>query len=174
MIRTLSIFILFFMATQTSYAWEIELTEDELQQKINKRLPVEKKKLIFTVTIMAVDVVLTKGSDQIGLVADMEIRSPNLTSGKGRAELVAKPEYRQKDKQFFLQVPVVKHVEFENVPEKYEPVLKKVFQRLVTRRLGNTPIYKLDKNTPKHQLARSLLHSVEVKNGILVLEMKVF
>ena len=166
--------VLSLFSFQTVYAWTIELTEDELQQKIDKRVPIEKKKLIFTVTVSAIDVELKEGSDRIGMLANMEIKSPHFSSGQGHARLDGKLTYKQDKGQFFLERPAVREVSFENIPDKYHALVRQIFQRAVEKRLANTPVYKLDKNKTRHQLAKALLKSVRVIDGRLVLEMSLF
>lgn len=161
-------------ATPLAYAWTLELSEDELQQKINKRVPIEKKKLFFTVLVSAIDVQLKEGSDRIGLLADMEVRSPHLSSGKGQAHLDGKLTYKPADGSFYLQEPVVSKLRFENIPEKYHAVIRTIFQRAISKRLIDTPIYKLNENKTKHQIAKTLLKSVKVVDQKLVLELGLF
>ena len=172
--RLLLFLALTFLSTQAVFAWTVELSEDELQQKINKRVPIEKKKLLFTVLVSAIDVQLKEGSDRIGLVADMEIRSPHLSSGKGRALMDGMLSYSQKDGNFYLLEPQVREVSFDNIPDKYHGLLRKLFQRAVQKRLANTPVYKLDESKTKHKIAKTLLKSVKVENQKLVLELGLF
>ncbi len=172
--RLLLLFALTFLSVQTALAWTIELSEDELQERINKRVPVEKKKLFFTVLVTAIDVELTEGSDRIGLVADMEIKSPHLTSGKGRAHMDGMLSYSQKDGNFYLLEPQVREVKFENIPDKYHGLVRKIFQRAIQKRLANTPVYTLDENKTKHKIAKTLLKSVKVVDRKLVLELGLF
>lgn len=173
-IRLFILIALSLLSIQTVQAWTIELSEADLQKKIDKRVPIEKKKLIFTVLVSAIDVELKEGSDRIGLLADMEIRSAHLSSGKGRAVLDGKLDYRPDKGTFYFQEPLVREVTFENIPEKYHSLLKTIFQQAITKRLANTPVYKLDKSKTKHQLAKALLKSVRVVDGRLVLEMGLF
>jgi len=160
-----------FFSIQTVFAWTVKLSEAELQEKINKRVPIEKKKYLFTVLVSAIDVELKEGSDRVGLIADMEIRSPHLSSGKGRALLDGMLSYRQEEGAFYFQEPVIREVRFENISDKYHSPIRKIFQRAIARRLADKPVYILDENKFKHQLAKSLLKSVKVIDRKLVLEM---
>jgi hypothetical protein len=165
---------LMFLPIQWVHAWNIELSEAELQEKINKRVPIEKKKLLFTVLVSAIDVELKEGSDRIGLVADMEIHSPHLSSGKGRAWLDGELSYKAEDGTFYFLEPVVRAIKFENLPDKYQGLVKAIFQKAISRRLTNTAVYQLDQNKIKHKLAKALLKSVKVIDAKLVLEMGLF
>jgi len=169
--RILLLLSLLLFGIQTAHAWTVELTEDELQAKINRALPIEKKKLLFTVLVSSIDVELTEGSERVGLIADMEVKSPYLSTGKGRAYIDGKLAYNPADGSFYFHDPEVKDVKFENIPDKYHEVVQKIFQRAITRRLAKTPIYKLKENKMKHQLARTLLKSVKVVDQKLVLEL---
>ncbi|MDH5444738.1 MAG: DUF1439 domain-containing protein [Gammaproteobacteria bacterium] len=161
-------------STKQATAWTISLTEDQLQARINKRIPIEKQKLIFTVRVSSLDVVLKEGSDRIGFIAGLEILTPRHSSGKGIAELDGQLEYNKKNGQFYLLQPVVRKVSFKNVPDKYHSLLKKVLQKMLQRRLANTPVYQLDQSRTPHKIAKSLLKSVKVIDLKLVLEMGLF
>ncbi len=156
---------------QNVYAWTVELTEDELQAKINKILPVEKKRLLFTVRVSSLDVALTEGSDRIELIADIDIKSSHLSSGQGRAHIDGTLAYQPAEGAFYFHDSQVKNVSFENIPDKYHMVVQKIFQRAIARRLSKSPVYKLDKNKTKHQIAKTLLKSVKVVDQKLLLEL---
>ena len=159
---------------QVAHAWTIELTEDELQTKVNRALPIEKKKLLFTVRVSSIDVELKEGSERVGLVADMEIKTPHLSTGKGRAYIDGKLVYNPADGAFYLREPRVTEVKFENIPVQYHRLVGKILQRAITRRLAKTPVYKLNDNKTKHQVAKILLKSVRVVDQKLVLELGLF
>lgn len=162
---------LLLLSTQNAYAWTIELTEDELQAKINRILPIEKKKLLFTVRVSSIDVELKEGSDRVGLISDMEIKTPHLSTGKGRAFIDGKLAYNPADGSFYFHEPQVKDIKFENIPAKYHKLVGKIFQRAITRRLAKTPVYTLKENKTKHQIAKALLKSVKVVDQKLILEL---
>lgn len=162
------------LSTQNAHAWTVELTEDELQAKINRILPIEKKKLLFTVLVSSIDVELKEGSDRVGLISDMEIKTPHLSTGKGRAYLDGKLAYNPTDGSFYFNDPQVRDVKFENIPAKYHKLVGMIFQQAITRRLAKTPVYKLKDNKTKHQIAKILLKSVKVIDQKLVLELGLF
>lgn len=162
------------LSVQAAYAWTIELSEDQLQKKIDRLVPIEKDKLFFKVLVSHIDVDLKEGSDRVGLIADMEIRSPHFSTGKGRAWLDGKLNYNPAKGEFYFQEPEVREVKFENIPAQYHDLVKMLFQHAVTQRLANTPIYKLNTNKTKQQLAKVLLKSVKVIDRKLVLELGLF
>lgn len=168
--------LIFFLCgqAQAAHAWTVELSEADLQERIDKRLPIEKNKLLFTVLVSALKVELTEGSERIGMVADMEIKSPHLSSGKGRARLDGKLRYQATDGAFYFQEVEVREVTFENIPDKYHGLVRELFQHAVQRRLAETPVYQLDTNKTKQQIAKALLKSVRVMKGKLVLELSFF
>lgn len=169
--RILLLLSLLLFGVQNAHAWTVELTEDELQAKINPILPIEKKKLLFTVRVSSIDVELKEGSDRVGLISDMEIKTPHLSTGKGRAYVDGKLAYNPVDGSFYFNDPQVKDVKFENIPAKYHKLVGRIFQRAIARRLAKTPVYKLKENKLKHQLAKTLLKSVKVVDQKLVLEL---
>lgn len=159
---------------QNAYAWTVELTEAELQAKINRILPIEKNKLLFTLLVSGIDVELKEGSDRVGLISAMEIKSPHFSTGKGQAYIDGKLVYRPADGAFYFDEPEVKEVKFENIPDKYHQVLRKIFEVAIRNRLAETPIYRLDESKTKQQIARTLLKSVKVIDRKLVLELGLF
>lgn len=163
--------LLFISGVHYAQAWTIELSEDELQEKISRALPIEKNKLLFTIVVSSIDVELKEGSDRVGLIADMEIKTPHLSTGKGQAYIDGKLAYNKADGSFYFHESEVKQISFENVPDKYQEVVRSIFQRAIRRRLAKTPVYQLKQNTTKHQIARTLLKSVKVIDQKLILEL---
>lgn len=162
---------LFMSCVSTVQAWTVELTETELQDKINKLVPFEKNKLLLTLLVSAIDVELKEGSELIGLVVDMEIKSTHFSSGKGRAYVAGRLTYRPDEGSFYFQDAKVSEVHFENIPDKHHELLRALLQRALQKRLTGAPIYQLDKTRIKHKLARAVLKSVKVLDRKLVLEM---
>lgn len=172
--RLLLLLAMLLSGTPSAHAWTIELTEDELQARLDRVIPVEKKKLLFRVLVSAIDVELTEGSDRIGLLADMEIRSPYFTTGKGKAYLDGKLSYNPGDGAFYFQETEVREVKFENIPDKYHEAVRMIFHRAISRRLAKTPVYTLQEDKTRHQIAKVLLKSVTVIDRKLVLELGLF
>ena len=166
--------LVFLWGIQNAYAWTVELTQDELQTRVNRMVPLEKNQLVFTLLVSAIDVELKEGSDRVGLIGKMEIKSPHFSTGKGMAYIEGKPVYQPADGAFYFTDAQVKDVRFENVPDKYRAVIGKLFEIAIRDRLAETPIYKLDKAKTKQQIARTLLKSVKVVDRKLVLELGLF
>ncbi len=172
--RVLVLLPFLFWHAQQAHAWTVELTQDELQTRVNRMVPIEKNQLVFTVLVSAIEVDLKDGSDRVGLRSKMEIKSPHFSTGKGEAYIEGKPVYKPTDGAFYFSESEVKDVKFENIPDKYHSVIRKLFEVAIQRRLAETPIYKLDEDKTKHQIARTLLKSVKVLDRKLVLELSLF
>lgn len=166
--------VLSLVGLRSAHAWTVKLSEGQLQGRVNRLVPLEKRKLLMSVVISRIDVELREGHDRVGLNTHMEIRLPGYSTGKGTAYIEGKPVYRPEQGSFYFADAEVTSVSFENVPDKYDRTVRKLLQSALQRRLDKTAIYTLDDSKTKHQLARSLLKSVRVQDKKLVLELSVF
>lgn len=174
MLRTL-VFAVFLITSPFSMAlsYNIEITEDELQEKVDEIMPLKKSKLFMTVILSEPDIKLTEGDDEIGIFSLIEVITP-VGIGKGKTYITGTISYDPEKAAFFYKKPKIATLEIDKVPKKYIPKVKKIAEKLARKILEKKPVYKLKDDSLKQKLAKSMLKSVSVKDNVLLLELSVF
>ena len=79
--------------------------------------------------------------------------------------------YETSDISLRLVDPVVEEIETSKLPEKYRGQIKLITSILAQQYLNDQPIYSLKEADLKDQTTRLLLKDVEVKDGLLVVQL---
>jgi hypothetical protein len=160
----------FFLKGET---YEIRLTEQQIQERLDQKFPIAKKYLlIFDVTYSNPKVHLVEGSDRIqfgletGLTFPFEGETKTLT---GDSQLTAGLRYDADRHEFYLVDPQIDGLDIGGIPPaltaKSEAVLKAVALQVLER----YPVYTIKPTDIKKVTARMILKSVVARNGELVI-----
>jgi len=157
-----------------AFSYTLEITEQELQEKISAMMPMEKKKYFITTIISDPNVDLIKKNDKIGIFSNIEVIAPGGIRGTGRGKIVGTISYDSSKGAFFFHNPTITDLEIDKVPSKFIPKIKKIMQLAATKAMSRYPIYKLKGNNLKQKLAKAVLQSVAVKDGKLLVTLRAF
>lgn len=170
MIKYILVIVLFlFSQVATAFSYTVAITEPELQEKVLKIMPLVKKKFFVTVTLSEPKVDLQTENNNITVFLRIEVTAPGGIKGTGKLKVSGSLLYEPNNYEFFLKDPVLNNIVIDKVPDKYMPKIKSMSQQMVTKVLAKKPIYKLKDDNLKHQLAKSLLQSITVKDKTLYL-----
>lgn len=161
------------------YGYEMKISEAQIQQKINAKLPFSKPYyVVFKGTLDDAEVELLQDKVRLRFNARMEAVNPKLLLNRialrpmvsilsGSVDVVAIPEYRPETGQVFMsQVQVIgMDIKGARSDSKFEHSA----QKLVTDYLATHPVYTLRENDFKKTIAKYMLKKVEVKGHELVL-----
>ncbi len=150
-----------------AFSYTHSLSEAELQQEIEKVMPIVKKKYFLTMTLSNPKINLIEGSNELGLRSDINVSAPGVMKGDGRAHIVGKLEYNQAQGAFYFKNARLLELNMNGIPPDILPDIKKAAQSSLTRSLSKRPVYILKDNDIKQQIAKSTLQSIEVKNQAL-------
>lgn len=150
-----------------AFSYTLEIPEQEIQEKLAAKMPLEAKKLLAKVILSNPAVDLIKDSDRIGVAADFEARLPGI-KGKGRVNLIGDLSYSPNQGEFYLHKPEIAGLTVDKVPDRYDEDIRQVLQALAAKALEKHPVYKLKEDDVKQKLAKAMLQSVSVKNEKLV------
>ena len=172
-------FLLFFIFATTSqfsqsFEYTLKITEQELQTKIAEAMPIEKKQFFVTIRLSDPKVDLIKQSNRIGIFINIDATAPGGIAGKGRANITGTLRYDAERGAFHFVQPKIVHIEIDNLDERYAPKVKSMAQYAITKALINKPVYTLKDDKAQHQLAKSVLKSIAVKDENLVLTLGIF
>ena len=167
-------FMVLLMSTTQALAYTVELSEDELQEKIEAKMPLEKTKYLINVVLTEPDVELVEGSDRIGFKCKIMAKLPGGIEATGDAYIDGNISYNSDKGEFHLVDPELKDLNINGVSEKYKEKIRKIVEKVVKKSLAQFPVYRFKDNRLKHKLAKALLDSVVVKNQRLILELSLF
>lgn len=91
-----------------------------------------------------------------------------------RTVVDGKLRYEALTGEFYLDDPEITELQLYGFAEKYSIVVKNVMRIVLKEYFAKKPVYRLKQDDFKQSLAKSLLKSVTVVNGILVAEIDFF
>ncbi|MCK4341038.1 MAG: DUF1439 domain-containing protein [Phycisphaerae bacterium] len=151
----------------------VELTEGQIQEKLDARFPVEKSYLlIFVLTLSDPKVVLEEGADRLsfGLNATLNIKIGDEEKPLSGTGLVSTGiRYNPDDYSFYLTDPKIEQLAIQGIPIEYTDKVNEVAKKLALERINNYPVYQLKDDDIKQAAARLILQDLIVKEGKLVI-----
>lgn len=169
---------LFTLALLSQFSWSfsytVEITEAELQSKVAAMMPIEKSKLFVTTTLSNPVVTLGESDDQIATSVLVNVKAPGNIKGSAHVATTGSLIYKAKEGAFYLGNPKIVGLTSSDIPESLVPKIKELSQSALAKILSSRPIYKLKDDNMKHQLAKSVLKSIKVKDHKLLIELSAF
>jgi hypothetical protein len=167
----LAIFLATLVIANTSWAFSytVEFTEQQLQQQISRLMPITKEHMLITVTLS--DPVLELGGQNhnIGVTANMKIQAPGGIQGTGRTKIVGDISYKKENGSFYLYKPEIAHIEIDQIPAEFHANIRDLAQLALSNSISNKALFTLKDNNEQQRLAKSVLQSVTVTPGKLVI-----
>jgi hypothetical protein len=150
----------------------ITLTQAEIERELAKRFPLRKTYLeLLEVVYENPRVVLTDGSDVVGVGVDARVAVPLKGDVKGGADIRTKLAYDADRTAFVLHEPQLAKLQLDGLDAKVLDRVTGVANVLVTEQLPGIPVYTLKPTDVKRTAARMFLRSATVRDGVLVLEL---
>lgn len=163
--KLLITFLIISMASlANAFSYTHSFTEAELQQQIEKVMPIVKKKYFLTMTLSNPQIDLIEGANEIGLKSNINVDAPGGMGGKGQAHIVGQLDYKQAEGAFYFRNARLVDLTLEGVSPELLPEIKKAAQSGLTRSLSKRPVYVLKDTDVKQKIAKSTLKSIMVKN----------
>jgi len=155
-------------------AYTLKFTEEDLQKQVSAMMPLETKQLFLTINISDPVVKLLKSENKINIKTNIEAIIPGGIKGTGNINITGTLSYNNKNGTFYFKDPVINEMNVDNVAEKYQSSIKDLAQDSIVKAMSTRPVYTLRDDNEKHTLAKSVLKSMMVKNGILIVELAPF
>lgn len=155
-----------FLALRRGYVYEV--SEADIQSRIESRFPVEKCVLVFCIELHDPFVKLRSGQARIefGSKALMEVAFSN-EQYDGDSGFSGELSYVRDEGAFYLREPRLEYLEVNGVSEEHKKNLRELAALLVSEYLRTNPIYSF-RDTLLEPLAPWLeLKGVTVRDGVL-------
>ena len=170
----ITLLFIFVAPASLGFSYDLEMTEAELQEKISVLMPIERKKLFFTVVVSDPKVDLLSDSNEIAIFANLAATAPGGLNLTGRTQLQGSLSYDAEKGAFYFHNPKVMTIEIDQLPEQFAPKVKELTQSAMFKATEKRPIYTLKEDDLKQKLAKSVLKSIEVKDKKLVATLGAF
>ena len=157
-----------------AYSYTLEISEQALQEKLSSMLPIERKFLVFNMTLSDPKVSLLKDTNKIGLYIAMAVTAPDGSAGTGRVNITGTLSYTPAQGAFYIADPIVENIEVDRLQLQYATDIKMISQMLVASILASHPVYTLQTDDLRQKYLKSVLESVAVDQGKLLVTLKAF
>lgn len=159
------------LLTTKAQAITLKFTQAELQKKVMEMMPVTKKKFLVTVVISNPLVTLPPKGNHIQVKCDIEANAPGNLKTNGTIQITGSLSYNREKGSFHLKNPSIDHMHIEKLSPKMLTTVKNLSQTALIKVMHRRPVFTLKDDKMKHKLAKAVLKSVEVKDGILYVNM---
>ncbi len=146
----------------------VRVSQQQVQQRIAKRFPLERKHLVFLVRLEQPRVSFVAGG-QISIRASAVALVAGVEAGRASAVIQGRVRYDAETHFFYLADPQVTGLEADHMPARYLRRARRAVNQFTKNALPQLPIYRLDGS--KHRLGRALLKRAWVCGQELCLEM---
>ncbi|MDY6856101.1 MAG: DUF1439 domain-containing protein [Thermodesulfobacteriota bacterium] len=171
-IRRLFIAMLFcLMQCADVAAYTVELTKQQVQDTVEHYFPIEHVTPFAKLTLYRPIVFLEQKSSRIGLEFSMSADVTGIMTGKGRGSIDGDLEYRQETGEFYLHDPKIRRLDIHDFPADIASSIQQALQELMRHSLPVILVYRLKDDNVAQRITKSILSSVAVRNGKLILEL---
>lgn len=164
--------IALFLALNASYAaaFTVEITESELQHKLEKLMPFEARKLSFILTFTSPSIKLTAGEDVIRVTSKFDLIGGQGLHKSGIVTIKGLMHYEPSSASVFLRNPVIESIDVVDTEESVLPKVRLATQLVATGFFALKPVYVINGETIKGGIAKAFLKSMRVEDEKLILD----
>ena len=162
-----------FAASSLSSAYEVIVTESQIQQNITSRMPLTRQGKMMSVTLDNTVVDLLGNGNRVRIQSDIALLT---TIGlQSRGNLTAEGDVRFDDDSdsFFIDNPQVIDLNIDGVPAAYKPSVIQLAQQTLAPAFSGQAVYVL-KDDGTQALARMLLRTMTIDEHQVVLDFSPF
>ena len=170
----LIIFLVLNSDSALAFSYTLELSESEIQERVEAMMPLEKKKFFVTTILTNPVVDLIESTNALGLSTDVAVKAPGNIVGRGRVSFTGTLRYDNDSGVFYFDNLKVISLDVKKLLPETLPKIKKILESVAKQFLAKKPIFRLKDNNLKHKLAQSILKSIAVNNENLVIELGLF
>lgn len=163
-----TIFLLFSLSSWASF--EVEITEQQMQQVAEQQFPIRKQTLLANITLSQPK--LTLVDQRLELQSTIRADFANQTYSQGSAKISGKLGYRAKQGEFLLIQPSLLTLDIQGVDQQGDQLLQQLVSELIIQQLQSIVVYRLDEKRFKDRLTKQNLKSVTIRDGALFAEME--
>ncbi len=151
-------------------AYTVELSKGELQEYAEAYFPLQQVTPFSKLTYSKPSVVLNPKTNRIGLEVTVRAEMPGMIPVEGRGQIDGKLEYRNETNQFYLHEPKINNIRFANTDYQLTSTIQQMVSNVSQQALPVIFVYELKDQDLREKMAKSVLKSVTVQHGKLLLD----
>lgn len=160
--------LIYFLFSPLDYV--IYLDQYQLQQRIDKKLPLRKTFLRkFDITLNNAKVALREGNDRIRVGLDVKFDIKGSKSMQGSLGVTGGLKYSAQKGQLFLTNPLVEELSIPGLFSRRDSALRRALIKSLQYYFSLNPVYTLREDTLKHKAARLVLKNVIIEKQRVVI-----
>ncbi len=149
----------------------LKVSNAELQDRLDKKFPITKRKGVFKVVLSDPQLVLVRQNNRLRTTVTARASALGATVGQSKVTISGGVRYDKASKAFYMTDPRVTKLDVSHIPQRYQDQFRRVVDVAVQELVPGIPVYRLDKNTFKHSTSRAFLKRAWIEDQHLHLEM---
>lgn len=155
-------------------ALRVAITKEEILQRLNEKLPLEKTYLyVFKVTFDSPRVELLETSKRINAGLDIALEITLLNESeplRGSIDASAGVRYASAEGAFYLEEPTIETLELDGLPEQLAERAHSVLAQGLSSYFKSQPIYQLTERQ-SHKAAKAVLQDISIEADRIILHL---
>lgn len=171
MIVRLCCLVLMLGLSACAHALKYEMTQQELQDKVEKSFPLRKETSLAVMVFSSPKVILKPESNRLGLAMSLQAEVQGQVIAKGTGMVDGEVEYVPASGEFRLRNPKVSDLLVDGMTPAMSAILQGMMSDALIRAMPVIVVYKLDEKEFRQSMAKQFLKGVRVDKGKIVAEM---
>ena len=167
----IALLLCFISPLSLAFSYTMEITEQQLQERVSASMPLTRQEAFISITISNPVIDLIKTSNKIGIQASIKAIALGTIEGTGQTSIAGSLSYNAKEAAFYMKDIEIIDLHIDQIAPQHIPSIKLSVQKMLNEVLKTQPIYKLNDKKFEEELAKSMLQSIEVKQGKLFLKL---
>ncbi|MCD8522074.1 MAG: DUF1439 domain-containing protein [Saccharospirillaceae bacterium] len=155
-------------------AYEIRLSEQQLQQQLNRQMPLSQRQGMVTLTLSHPKLDLLPSGNRLSLQTNAVIATSIGLQSSGQLTVEGKIRYDKALYSFFIEEPVIRQLDIDGLAPALQPQLTALAQKALTPALTGQPVYTLSDQDVTQAMARMMLQSLTITETEVLLVMSPF
>lgn len=149
-------------------AYDMVVTEEQIQTTLNQRLPFARQSQFMTLTIQRADIDLKGNGNRVGMINDFILTTTVGLQSRGTITAEGDVRFDDAEDSFYIDNPEVIDVEIEGIPTMYRNSVIKLAQQTLAPAISGQPVYTLT-DEGQQKLAKMLLKEMNISDHEVVL-----
>lgn len=166
--------ILLILLPALAQAYEVRLSEQQLQQELEARMPLTRQQGIMTLVLSEPLLTLQGNEERVRIRSKAQVSASFGLNSQGQITVDGKVRYDKESYSFFIDDPRVVQLSIDGLSPALEPQLIQLAQQALRPALENQPVYTLSDEEMTQAMARMMLKSLTIEDQAIVLVMSPF
>lgn len=154
--------------TPLAHAYDMVVTEAQIQTTLNDRLPFARQSQFMTLTIERADIDLLGNGSRVGMVNDFILTTTVGLQSRGTITAEGDVRFNDAEDSFYIDNPQVVDVDIEGIPAMYRNSVIKLAQQTLAPAISGQPVYTLT-DDGEQKLAKMLLKEMTISEDDVTL-----